>query len=196
MVKQGNDILLNMAETAGPRVREATQKVYKEITESVEAQKRAGKPEAEIVPGSYKQVSPKYLSELVESFVVGKRAEVKGQEVIGDKAMADRIVKQIETKQQLNNNEIAILKKSIGDNWLMFDAALPQGFTITGEATMGRIGGLRPYYNEMGQRATQETFGIAAAPSGRTPFVRIKGMNKETFMRPLEAITKAQKVDH
>ena len=190
MVQQGNRFLLDMAENAGPRVREATQKVYKEIAESVETQKRSGKPEAEIVPGSYKQVSPKYLSELVESFVVGKRAEVKGQEVIGDKAMADRIVKQIETKQQLNNNEIAILKKSIGDNWLMFDAALPQGFTITGEATMGRIGGLRPYYNEMTQRATQETFGIAAAPSGRKPFVRIKGMNKETFMQPLEAITK------
>ena len=191
MVKQGNELLLNMAEGAGPRVREATQKVYKEITESVEAQKRSGKPEAEIVPGSYKQVNPKYLSELVESFVVGKRVEVKGREVIGDKAMADRIVKQIETKQQLNSNEIAILKKSIGDNWLMFDAALPQGFTITGEATMGRIGGLKPYYNEMTQRATQETFGIAAAPSGRKPFVRIKGMNKETFMQPLEAITKA-----
>jgi len=190
MVKQGNELLLNMAEGAGPRVREATQKVYREIAESVETQKLAGKPEVEIVPGSYKQVSPKYLSELIESFVVGKRVEVKGQEVIGDKAMADRIVKQIETKQQLNNNEIAILKKSIGDNWLMFDAALPQGFTITGEATMGRTGGLKPYYNEMTQRATQETFGIAAAPSGRKPFVRIKGMNKETFMQPLEAITK------
>ena len=191
MVKQGNELLLNMAEGAGPRIREATQKVYKEIAESVETQKRSGKPEAEIVPGSYKQVNPKYLSELVESFVVGKRVEVKGQDVVGDKAMANRIVKQIETKQQLNNNEIAILKKSIGDNWLMFDAALPQGFTITGEATMGRIGGLKPYYNEMTQRATQETFGIAAAPSGRKPFVRIKGMNKEAFMQPLEAITKA-----
>ena len=203
--KQRAQRLVNMLSESGPRIRERSKEISSEISKDIEAQIQArinqGKTREqaeaelqslEIIPGKYKATNPKRLTDIVEMFITNRKATVKGSEVVGDRAMAERIVKQINDKQQLNAGEIAVLKKVFEADWLAFDAALPQGFTSKAEATIPRMGKLAEYYNQASKRATQETFGIDASPSGRNPYIRIQNMTKEAFLKPILEVNKAK----
>ena len=54
------------------------------------------------------------------------------------------------------------------------------------------MGKLAEYYNQASKRATQETFGIDASPSGRNPYIRIQNMTKEAFLKPILEVNKAK----
>ena len=139
------------------------------------------------LPGTYKEIKPNELTEIVDMFANGMRVvDSKGKEIIADRAMSERISKAIRNNADLNKKEMAVLQRVFDRYHETFWTALPQGFTSTGKATMNRPKKLyEAYYNEVGKRATQETFGISADPSGRNPYVKLPSITPTNFKKPL-----------
>ena len=138
------------------------------------------------LPGSYKEVKPAELTNIIDMFTNGTRVEFKGKEIIADRAMAERMSKAIIKGADLNKKEMVVLQKVFDKFHDTFWTALPQGFTSTGKATMNRPQKLYDaYYNRTENRATQETFGISADPSGRNPYVKLPNITPSAFKKPL-----------
>lgn len=144
-------------------------------------------PKAKFELVDYKDLKSEYLTDIVDTFVTGVRAgEFKGKEIVGNRAMAERIVKAMKKPADLNKPEMMVLQKVFDKFHDSFWASLPQGYTSTAKATMNRPKSLyKAYYNEVSKRATQETFGISAGAQGRNPFVKLPTITPSNFKLPL-----------
>ena len=183
------DLVEGVDRTRGEKLRAIEDKVKADVNKAKDILSviKAFMPKAKFELVDYKDLKSEYLTDIVDTFVNGVRAgEFKGKEVIGDRAMAKRIVKAMKKPADLNKSEMMVLQKVFDKFHDSFWAALPQGYTSTAKATMNRPKSLyKAYYNEVSKRATQETFGISAGPQGRNPYVKFPTITPSNFKSPL-----------
>ena len=183
------DLVEGMDRTRGEKLRAIEDKVKADVGKAKDVLSviKAFMPKAKFELVDYKDLKSEYLTDIVDTFVTGVRpGEFKGKEVVGNRAMAERIVKAMKKSADLNTPEMMVLQKVFDRFHDSFWASLPQGYTSTAKATMNRPKSLyKAYYNEVSKRATQETFGISASPQGRSPFVKLPTITPSNFKLPL-----------
>ena len=183
------DLVEGIDRTRGEKLRAIEDKVKADVGKAKDILSviKAFMPKAKFELVDYKDLKSEYLTDIVDTFVNGVRAgEFKGKEIIGNRAMAERIVKAMRKPADLNKPEMMVLQKVFDKFHDSFWTALPQGYTSTAKATMNRPKSLyKAYYNEVSKRATQETFGISAGPQGRNPYVKFPTITPSNFKLPL-----------
>ena len=183
------DLVEGMDRTRGEKLRAIEDKVKADVGKAKDVLSviKAFMPKAKFELVDYKDLKSEYLTDIVDTFVTGVRpGEFKGKEVVGNRAMAERIVKAMKKSADLNTPEMMVLQKVFDRFHDSFWASLPQGYTSTAKATMNRPKSLyKAYYNEMTKRATQETFGISAGKQGRRPYIKFPNIKPSDFKLPL-----------